>query len=111
MNGEIDEQSSEQFKNIISRIEEIEARQREYNMHDPDCPARKTEKLNALHTMYYTPQKCTCWLNNDQTFINPEFFELKPSYLGATFIFADLMDFMTQTKVDWLNISEDESEG
>lgn len=49
---------------IIARLNAIEARQREYGMHDPGCPARWVERANQENAgPYYTPRKCTCWLS------------------------------------------------
>jgi hypothetical protein len=48
---------------LWDRCARIEARQREYGMHDPDCPARLVEKMNANgYGPHYVAQPCTCWL-------------------------------------------------
>lgn len=52
-------------ESIEERLYRIEARQREYDMHDPDCPARVRER-NQLATGMYIPVvvSCTCWLSS-----------------------------------------------
>lgn len=57
-------------KSLLKRIKEIEARQREYQMHDPECPAREVQKLNQVGGMYYMPKACTCWLNSNYSETN-----------------------------------------
>lgn len=37
---------------------------RDYEMHEPRCPARQTEKAQHGTDVYFTPQKCLCWLSN-----------------------------------------------
>lgn len=53
---------------VWDRVVAIEARQREYGMHDPGCPARLVERMNRNGGgPYYTPQPCTCWLSEEPT--------------------------------------------
>lgn len=51
-----------EIESLPARIAAIEARQREYGMHDPDCPARLVERMNQNGGPYYVMQRCTCWL-------------------------------------------------
>lgn len=47
---------------LIARVEAIETRQREYGMHDPECPARRTEVSQRYTDAYLVPRLCECWL-------------------------------------------------
>ena len=51
---------------IRDQLNRIEARQRDYGMHDPDCRVRGEEKHLAKHPDNWptipTPE-CTCWLS------------------------------------------------
>ena len=49
------------------RLAAVEARQQDYEMHDPDCPTRLIEKAQRYTGAYLLPQDCTCWLSE-----NPE---------------------------------------
>jgi hypothetical protein len=42
---------------LADRIKAIEDRQRDHEMHDPDCPIRRAEKGNAKQLV-----PCNCWL-------------------------------------------------
>jgi hypothetical protein len=48
---------------LEERLAAIEARQREYGMHDPGCKARAVERSNAHGLSYYNPEPCNCWLS------------------------------------------------
>lgn len=48
---------------VDERIEAIEARQRAYGMHDPDCPVYLRAVDQAQTMAYVLPRKCTCWLS------------------------------------------------
>jgi len=50
---------------VARRIEAIEARQRDHQMHDPDCLLRRTQK--NMPDMYLDPSQCTCWLSEEPT--------------------------------------------
>lgn len=57
VNAELDE--------VAERLDAIEARLREYEMHDPHCSKRATERNQRQTTMYLVPGPCTCWLSDD----------------------------------------------
>jgi hypothetical protein len=48
---------------LEKRIKAIEARQRDHNMHDPDCPIRRYQKHDARGmTASVRTKSCNCWL-------------------------------------------------
>lgn len=49
-------------EDLLARLDAIEARQREYGMHDPGCDERAIERANAQGGPYYLPRPCNCWL-------------------------------------------------
>ena len=52
---------------LESRIEAIEARQRAYGMHDPECPVFRTQVAQRSTDAYLIPPDCTCWLSEECT--------------------------------------------
>lgn len=53
---------------LRARLDAIEARQRDYGMHDPGCPERTEEKHLAKHFENWPTiprPKCTCWLSKE----------------------------------------------
>lgn len=47
---------------VLARIEAIEARQRDYGMHDPDCPRRAVQRDQERTGVYLYMPECACWL-------------------------------------------------
>ena len=52
---------------LEERIEAIEARQRTYGMHDPDCPVRLTQIAQRTTDAYLVSPPCACWLTEKCT--------------------------------------------
>jgi hypothetical protein len=50
---------------ILDRLANIEARQRDYGMHNPGCPVRRTEVAQASTDVYLIAGDCDCWLSED----------------------------------------------
>lgn len=48
---------------LWERLEAVEARQRAYGMHDPDCPAFQQEQAQAKAEWQMTELPCSCWLS------------------------------------------------
>lgn len=63
---------------LIRRLEACEARQRNYGMHDPNCPLRLYQKAQERTSLgvIFDPKKhvCNCWLLEEPSKPKPEIF-------------------------------------
>lgn len=50
---------------FVERVRAMEERQRAYGMHDPDCPAFKSQLAQQNTGAHIIPQPCTCWLTQE----------------------------------------------
>lgn len=57
---------------ITQRLDRIEARQKAYGMHDPECPLFQTEQHQKSTGAYLTRPECLCWLNGRPDEVNAE---------------------------------------
>lgn len=55
--------NSETIREHLARVDRIEARQRDYGMHDPDCLRRASEIAQRYTGAHVVPQECNCWLS------------------------------------------------